>query len=71
MPEPESRAVGAARHQRIENRVADFGGHARTVVLELNGGHQPMALAADADVARDARAQDEARRRARSPPESA
>src|SRR5580658_4737454 len=60
--EPEARACGAARDERIENRVANVRGHARAVVLELNRGHQPMALPTDADVGRDAGPQGEPRR---------
>ena len=41
--QPQSRAVGAARHQRIEDRVADRSRYAGTVVLELDGGDQAVA----------------------------
>ena len=62
MPKPEAGAVGAPGNERIKNGVANLVEHARTVVLELNRGNQPVAMRADADVARGAGAQDQARR---------
>ena len=60
--ESEAGAVGAAGDQRIENRVANLRGHARSVVLELDRGDQAMAVRADADIGGRARAQDQPRR---------
>ena len=56
----EPRAVGASGHERIEQRVAQMVGHARTVVFELHARDEPMAARADVDVGQRARAQHDA-----------
>ena len=54
---PRPAAAFPPRHQRIEDAVADRVGHARAVVLDMQFQCQPIALLAERDLARDARAQ--------------
>ena len=57
--EPEPRARGTPRHERIEDRLLELVGNAGAVVLDFGGQHQPMALAADREIRQRARAEDQ------------
>ena len=59
--QPQSRSAFAPRHQREEDAIADRLGHARAVVLDMQFQCQSVALLAERDLARDARAQRDAR----------
>ena len=59
--QPQTRPAIATRYQRVEDAIAKGLGNARTVVLHMQFQCQSEALLADRDLARDARAQHDAR----------